>query len=53
MTFEENLINEVRVRPIVWNKWIEDYKNRQKNEKEWAIIARNLNKTSKFLLKYF
>ncbi|XP_045495351.1 uncharacterized protein LOC123694094 [Colias croceus] len=46
MTFEENLINEVRTHPIVWNKWNEDYKNRLKSEKEWAIIARNLNKTT-------
>lgn len=53
MTFEENLINEVRTHPIVWNKWNEDYKNRLKSDKEWAIIARNLNKTSKFKLECF
>ncbi|CAH2014950.1 unnamed protein product [Acanthoscelides obtectus] len=45
MTFEEDLINQVRLHPVVWNKKSEDYKNRLKSEKAWDIIARNVNKT--------
>ncbi|CAH2003338.1 unnamed protein product [Acanthoscelides obtectus] len=47
MTFEEDLINQVRLHPVVWNKKSEDYKNRLKSEKAWDIIARNVNKTKK------
>ena len=47
MSFEDKLIIEVRNRPILWDKRKDDYKNRLKSDREWSLVARSLNKTSK------
>ena len=47
MDFVELLISEVQKRPILWNKWAENYKNRLLADREWEKVAVALRKDSK------
>lgn len=47
-TFAQLLISEVQKRPVLWNRWDENYKNRVLVDKEWENVAVVLKKdTSK------
>ena len=46
-TFAQLLISEVQKRPVLWNRWDENYKNRVLVDKEWENVAVVLKKDSK------